>query len=1174
MPCWSRDVLARRGDPVNELRLLFSHSQDGGYTVRIDNNWSGSPSEPIAFTLFLTDDDFEDLRWYLEDFLDLPDGGSVVRARRIEANLELWGRRFYDALFGDGDHRELLNHLQRQGAPRLLTIATRDSSILRLPWELMADSRGPLVRQDITIRRQLETARTPIEFQTSLPLRVLYVVSRPGDLGFVDPRLSTRSMLDALAPLGAGVRVDFCRPPTLARLEDMLREARRAQAPYHIVHFDGHGTFLPDIELGALCFERPDDAAVLAEAKTDHVRADRLGDLLAAYDIPLVILEACRSGTIGKVAVFRAVAPRLIEAGVGSVISMSHAVHVEAARVLLERFYRELVTGVTVGEALEQGRAALIANPHRWIEYGPGGRTVEIKDWHLPHLYERGRGVSLVPPGRSPSSPSVQPDQAKPFDVFLSHQHADSARVERLALQLKTRHGLRVWLDKWECGPGPLHDQCVRGVAQSRFVLLAVSRSALSSRWVAAEQDWARAGDPQGWRVVPLLFEDVPLPPDLQALHWQDFRDPAKDAESTAKLAALIPVAFRSITGGRAAGGRVRLATRDREHVGAFPPAPVYGFHGRAHELYQLERRLRSHRAVLLHAMGGMGKTTLASEAAHWWTRTGLFPDGACFLSFEQPASAERVIQVLGAYLDGNDFNARPAADQRRRAKELFQDKRVLMVWDNFESVLPAFQSGQGAMLYPDDERSRLLELFSDWTGPTGGQGRLLITCRPEDAGLPGACKHELRGLARPDSLWLLVRVLETAGVNVDDPRLGRDRLNRLIDMLADHPLSIELVGPHLKDLRPEQISADFGGLLAEFTRGAGVERDESLLASLAFSTRRLSDAAQAALPWLGLFSAGVFEQLLLDVSGLEPQQWEGVRAELEATALVRVERDLQMNQRPYLRFHPTLASAVSGLPLTTARSPEDGAESARRPGEEVRTRFVRVYVAVMRAVDRALGGSNPRGGIDVLAREEANFRTAVRWAVEDREYAVASALGDTFGKYLGWSGRLRQRDAWVTWLAGEVRRGGFSQAVAERERDEAWTLFTQGQSEEAIRRLEALLQRLSATTEFDPAFQLAATQSMLGRVLHFSGLSTRAIPVLEDAVAQWGRSSPARRLERSTPHAATSRRRWATWRTPSGPPDVSTKRSPLPNATWTLTARAVPTARPPQAWTRLPRSS
>ncbi len=1071
---------------MSELRLLFDKSADGDFAVRIVP-LSGNASEPVPFKPFLDDGDFDDLRWYLEDFMDLPDGGSLVRAHRVEEKLRDWGRSFYDALFRDGDNRELLNEMQADDAPRLLTLATRDVDILRLPWELMADSRGPLVRQDITIRRQLETAKKTIDFQTTLPLRILYVVSRPGDLGFIDPRLSSRSMLDALAPLGDDVHVDFCRPPTLPRLEEMLSQARRDKAPYHLVHFDGHGTFLPDIELGALCFEKPDGATFLSEAKTDYVRADRLGDILATYKIPLIILEACRTGTIGKLAVFRAVAPRLIEAGVGSVISMSHAVHVEAARILLERFYRELVTGCTVGQALEQGRAALIANPHRWIEYGPGGRTVELRDWYLPHLYQRSQDLKLVPPRRSPAAAETQ----KKFDVFLSHQHADSKRVESIALELKNRHGLRVWLDKWECGAGPLHDQCVQGVAQSRFTLLAVSQASLNSKWVAAEQNWARADDPQGWNVIPLLLEDVPLPPDLKALHWQDFRDPANDSENTAKLAALIPTA---VSTDHKKTSRFRLASRDNDDVGAFPPAPIYGFQGRAHELYELERQLRSHRAVLLYAMGGMGKTALAGEAAQWWTRSGLFADGACFLSFEQPASAERIIQVLGTYLHGDEFNALPGDEQRRRARELFRDKNLLMVWDNFESVLPAFQTGAGAALYSDEDRNEILDLFRDWTGVPNARGRLLITCRPEETGLFGARKHELRGLARPDGLWLLVRVLETADIELNDQRLDRDKLNLLLDILADHPLSIELVGPHLKNLTPEEVIADFGRLLAQFKRGAGTERNDSLLASLEFSKRRLSESAQAALPWLCLFSGGVFEQVLLAVSELDPQQWETARAELEATALVRVDREIQVNRRPYLRFHPTLSHAVSGL----------SAGNAKEGSVEVRNRFISTYLAVMRMVDRDLKGSNSREGLKVLAREEANFRIAVRWAVDVEHYDVASAMGDTFGNYLRMSGRLRELDAWSKWLASGVRKGGFSEALASRERDEAWTIFTGGDADEAIIRLETLLERLHATTEFDVAFQLAWAKNTLGRVLYSSGVSERAVLILRDAVTQW----------------------------------------------------------------------
>ena len=644
----------------------------------------------------------------------------------------------------------------------------------------------------------------------------------------------------------------------------------------------------------------------------------------------------------------------------------------------------------------------------------------------------------------------------------------------------------------------------------------------MKSGWVRWEINKSRERDPTDQTLLPLKFEAIDLPDDLARLYWVDFQDPANDEAKAREVAGLVRSADARL-------GRQRRGFRGpagKDEVGAFPPAPIYKFQGRAHELHELERQFRVHRAILLHAMGGMGKTALATEAAHWWTRSGLFRDGACFISFEQFASAERVEQILGTYLEGPNFESLPAAEQRRRAIELFNEKDVLMVWDNFESVLPQFneeawqrarhsvdekaatenhakdattEPASDAALaqagpYTPDERARLFDLFRDLTaastGSPPGRGRLLITCRPGETGLQGVFRTELKGLARADSLWLLSRVIAKDGLTLNDPRLVKERLNPLLDALADHPLSIELVGPHLKKLTPEAIITDFAKLVVQFRRGAGLERNESLLASLAFSTRRLSTAAQAALPWLAMFSGGVFEQILLDVSELDPKQWESARAELEATALIRVEDKVLLANRPYLRFHPTLTYAASGEATVDSESPVE--------------RFAEVYFAVMRTVDQALIGSNARWGLELMSREEANFRTAVLWVMAHQRYATASHMGATFRDYLERSGRLRERNAWVAWLAGEVRKGGFSEAFASRERDEAWSRFTQGFAKEAISRLEDLIERLRVATGFDPAFQLATSQLMLGRILHISNLSGKAIQVLEENVRQW----------------------------------------------------------------------
>ena len=227
---------------------------------------------------------------------------------------------------------------------------------------------------------------------------MLYIVSRPADAGFIDPRLTTRALFTALDPLQGNLRLDFCRPPTLPRMEEMLREAQAAGDPYDLVHFDGHGTFLPELQLGALCFEKPDDGS--GESKTDLVGADRLGDLLAQYKIPLVVLEACRSATVGKAAVFRSVAPRLIRSGVGSVLSMGHAVHVEAARLLLDRFYRELARGATIGHAVAQARELLRLHARPLDRNrARAAASIALQDWFLPHLYQRGLDEPLLPRG-------------------------------------------------------------------------------------------------------------------------------------------------------------------------------------------------------------------------------------------------------------------------------------------------------------------------------------------------------------------------------------------------------------------------------------------------------------------------------------------------------------------------------------------------------------------------------------------------------------------------------------------------------------------------------------------------------------------------------------------------------------------------------------------------------
>jgi tetratricopeptide (TPR) repeat protein len=395
------------------------------------------------------------------------------------------------------------------------------------------------------------------------------------------------------------------------------------------------------------------------------------------------------------------------------------------------------------------------------------------------------------------------------------------------------------------------------------------------------------------------------------------------------------------------------------------------------------------------------------------------------------------------------------------------------------------------------DARARLHQLYRELTenGPTG---RLLVTCRPAETGLPGLKELPLEGLARPDSLHLLAAILDLKGISTDREGYEREAIEALLDALDDHPLSIELVAPHLKSLPPARIQAEFGQLLERFSDERAYEgRNRSLLASLEFSKRRLSPEAQALLPTLAWFEGGVFEQFLLDFANLQPEAWQPLRDELVATALIRVEEEgIQINNRPYLHFHPTLPYAAAGqTPTQTAGVSETPAVSSL---EAAAARFIEVYRAVRKVADDALQGRQPAAGMALLAREEANLRAAITSAFRRGERQAAWQMADTLGNYLERAGRLRERDSLVEWVRDNLPTDtGLDTAACHALLDHAWSLFTQGHAKEALEQVQGLIARLESeglAGGADPTSQLAVSYFYQGKIYVESGRSDLAL--------------------------------------------------------------------------------
>jgi hypothetical protein len=69
------------------LDLTFRNVAGDPWEGEAVARYQGDPREPFPVREGLTSKQRETLRWYVEEYLDFPEGGYVTRARRIEGEL-------------------------------------------------------------------------------------------------------------------------------------------------------------------------------------------------------------------------------------------------------------------------------------------------------------------------------------------------------------------------------------------------------------------------------------------------------------------------------------------------------------------------------------------------------------------------------------------------------------------------------------------------------------------------------------------------------------------------------------------------------------------------------------------------------------------------------------------------------------------------------------------------------------------------------------------------------------------------------------------------------------------------------------------------------------------------------------------------------------------------------
>ena len=133
----------------------------------------------------------------------------------------------------------------------------------------------------------------------------------------------------------------------------------------------------------------------------------------------------------------------------------------------------------------------------------------------------RGRGAHLWSSGGSAAVPtSVKASRPVRYDAFISYRRLDRLRAEALAEAIESR-GFRVAIDFRDFRPNEtVLAEMERCIVESRFVLCVITPNYASSGFTNEEALMAKLLDltERRNRVVPLVFEQVPMPAWLQGL--------------------------------------------------------------------------------------------------------------------------------------------------------------------------------------------------------------------------------------------------------------------------------------------------------------------------------------------------------------------------------------------------------------------------------------------------------------------------------------------------------------------------------------------------------------------------------------------------------------------------------------------------------------------------------
>ena len=502
-------------------------------------------------------------------------------------------------------------------------------------------------------------------------------------------------------------------------------------------------------------------------------------------------------------------------------------------------------------------------------------------------------------------------------------------------------------------------------------------------------------------------------------------------------------------------------------------------FVGRTRELREIHELLDRDDVRLLTLTGpaGAGKTRLALE-----TTTAL--EDAVVVELARINDARVVARTIAGELA---IKETPGQSAREALLEHLRERRVLLLLDNFEHVLPA--------------AGLVRELLAGATGV-----KVLVTSRaplgaPEERiyrvpalELPELSQRvSVAKLRRTEAIRLFVDRARAARPDFELSEKNAESVAELCVRLDGLPLALELAAARCNLLSPaallERLDSRLDLLRA--APGSGLtERQWTLRGAIEWSYELLDPMERQLFTSLGVFVGG-FTLAGAEAVAAQPDLnvLEGVESLLR-NSLLTTERS--RGDEPRLGMLETIRDyALERL-------------AERGDGDVVRRRHADFYVVLAEAAEPGLRGPDQREWLGRLDADRDNIRAALTWAQQSGEAELGLRIGSGLWRF--WQLRSSVQEARER-MEELLALGSVSTATRATAQTEIANLaLLQGDRESARRLLE---ESLPVQRQEGDAYMVGHTLGLLGHAAMTDGEIDSALALYREAIEVARGTSP-----------------------------------------------------------------